>query len=72
MIQQIFLMKIESFLTHMRKAVIMDRETSTYVPVETGMSQDSLDNSIFLYNINDTPVHLIKTSISNIMYTTHF
>ena len=50
----------------------MDRETSTYVPVETGMSQDSLDNSIFLYNINDTPVHLIKTSISNIMYTTHF
>jgi hypothetical protein len=53
---------MESFLSGRTQAVIVEGETSTYLPVDSGVPQGSaLGPSLFLYYINDIATGLDST-----------
>jgi hypothetical protein len=55
---------MESFLSGRTQAVIVEGETSTYLPVDSGVPQGSaLGPSLFLYYINDIATGLDSTII---------
>jgi hypothetical protein len=57
---------MESFLSGRTQAVIVEGETSTYLPLDSGVPQGStLGPSLFLYYINDIATGLDSTQVLN-------